>query len=81
MSKHLTVFVYPFSELETVIDSSGMPPLIRPRSPMGRHSIVGAKPDLHLQVNAPGLFMHSVDARSHWLDAHSFISVNTDGRI
>jgi len=68
--------MYPFSELETVIDSSGMPPLIRPRSPIGRHSMVGAKPGLHLQVNAPGLFIHSVDARSHWLDAHSFISVS-----
>lgn len=63
--QQLTAFVYPFSELETVIDSSGMPPLMSPRSPIGRHSIVGAKPGLHLQVNAPGLFMHSVDARSH----------------
>lgn len=67
--------MYPFSELETVIDSSGMPPLMSPRSPIGRHSIVGAKPDLHLHVNAPGLFMHSVDAKSHWLDAHSLISI------
>lgn len=76
-----TVFVYPISELETVIDSSGIPPLMRPRSPIGRQSIVGAKPDLHLQVNAPGVFMHSVDARSHWLVVHSFISAETDERI
>lgn len=60
-----TVLVYPFSELETVIDSSGIPPLINPRSPIGLHSMVGAKPGLHLQVNAPGLLMHSVEARSH----------------
>lgn len=58
-----------------MIDSSGIPPLINPRSPIGLHSIVGANPGLHLQVNAPGLLMHSVEARSHWLDAHSFISV------
>lgn len=60
-----------------MIDSSGIPPLINPRSPIGLHSIVGANPGLHLQVNAPGLLMHSVEARSHWLDAHSFISVES----
>lgn len=52
-----------------------------PRSPIGLHSIVGAKPDLHLQVNAPGLFMHSVEAKSHWLDAHSFISEEKNEQI
>lgn len=57
-----------------MMDSSGIPPLINPRSPMGLHSMVGANPGLHLHVNAPGLLMHSVEARSHWLDAHSFMS-------
>jgi hypothetical protein len=61
----LTDFVYPFSELDIVIDSSGMPPLIRPKSPIGRHSIVEEKPDLHLHINAPAVLIHSVDARSH----------------
>jgi hypothetical protein len=45
----VTVLSYPGSALETVIASSGIPPLVRPRSPTGLHSSVGAKPFRHLQ--------------------------------
>jgi len=37
------------SDPDTVIESSEIPPLIRPRSPTGLHSIVGAKPVLQRQ--------------------------------
>lgn len=73
---HLTSLEYPVSELETVTDSSGMPPDVRPRSPTGLQSMVVANPALHLQKKLPGVFTHSADARSHWLLAHSFISMN-----
>lgn len=56
------------------MDSSGMPPLMRPRSPTGLHSSVGANPLRHLHENEPGELMHSVDATSHWLLKHSLIS-------
>lgn len=61
----LTLFVNPRSEGDTVIDSSGIPPFINPKSPTGRHSIVGANPDLHLHAKAPDVFIHSVEAESH----------------
>lgn len=47
------------------MESSGIPPLIRPRSPTGLQSSVEAKPFLHLQENEPAAFTHSVDATSH----------------
>lgn len=70
-----TELTYPGSLLDTVIESSGIPPLIKPRSPTGLQSSVDAKPCLHLQENEPGVLTHSVDATSHWLLTHSFISV------
>lgn len=59
---------------DTVIDSSGIPPLMRPRSPTGLHSKVEVKPLRHLHENDPGVFIHSVEAISHWLLVHSFMS-------
>lgn len=70
----VTPLLYPSSVLETVIESSGIPPFISPKSPTGLHSKVGAKPFLHLQENEPAVLTHSVDARSHWLLTHSLIS-------
>jgi len=53
------------SDPDTVIESSEIPPLIRPRSPTGLHSIVGAKPVLQRQWKPPKLLTHSVDDKSH----------------
>lgn len=53
------------SDPDTVMESSEIPPLIRPRSPTGLHSMVGANPVLQRQWKPPKLFAHSVDARSH----------------
>lgn len=49
MSPFPTSLVKPGSELETVIASSGMPPEIKPKSPIGLHSKLGANPPRHLQ--------------------------------
>lgn len=43
-------------------------------SETGLHSILGVKPDLHLQWKAPAVFMQSVDATSHCDAAHSLMS-------
>lgn len=60
-----TVLSYPGSVLDTVMASSGIPPLVNPKSPTGLQSSDGAKPFLHLQENDPGELIHSVDAASH----------------
>lgn len=60
-----TSLVNAISDPDTVIDSSEIPPLIKPRSPTGLHSIVGANPVLQRQWKPPMLLTHSVDAKSH----------------
>jgi hypothetical protein len=61
----ITVLSKLTSSSDTVIASSGMPPVVSPKSPTGRHSKFGANPLRHRQWNAPGVFIHSLEARSH----------------
>lgn len=61
------------------MDSSGIAPLISPKSPTGLQSKLGVKPDLQGQKKPPWVFLHSVEAASHWLLAHSLISSQVGG--
>lgn len=63
-----------------MIDSSGMAPFINPKSPTGLQSILGAKPGLQGQKKPPWVFLHSVEAPSHWLLTHSLISSHVGAR-
>lgn len=77
----LTLFSYPGATEDTNIASSGIPPSDTPRSPLGLQSRLGRNPGLHIHENAPGVFLHSVEAASHCAASHSFISANSQSLV